>query len=249
VLGLPVLNSQAVVLVVAVITFISTMAGGLFALRTTAHIGIVIALGAGVRIGAAFFDLAPESARELGSLDSAMLWAGIGFLAFYILERLTLLHVGHEHGQVLDRHEHVGILGAGGMSVHSFLDGVAIGAAFHAGIEIGLIVALVVVLHDFSDGIGTVSVLLANRASRRTAFRWLVADALAPMLGALVAFAVTIEGDVLGAILGVFVGFFLYVGGAELLPEAHRQERSGWVMIATVAGAIFIYVATHAVTI
>ena len=243
------MSNQLIVLVVAVVTFLSTMAGGVFALRTTAHIGIVIALGAGVRIGAAFFDLAPESAKELGSLDSAMLWAGIGFLAFYILERLTLLHVGHEHGQVLDRHEHVGILGAGGMSVHSFLDGVAIGAAFHAGIEIGLIVALVVVLHDFSDGIGTVSILLANHSSRRTAFRWLVADALAPMLGALVAFAVTIEGGVLGAILGIFVGFFLYVGGAELLPEAHRQERSGWVMIATVAGAIFIYVATHAVTI
>ena len=243
------MSNQLIVLVVAVVTFLSTMAGGVFALRTTAHIGIVIALGAGVRIGAAFFDLAPESAKELGSLDSAMLWAGIGFLAFYILERLTLLHVGHEHGQVLDRHEHVGILGAGGMSVHSFLDGVAIGAAFHAGIEIGLIVALVVVLHDFSDGIGTVSILLANHSSRRTAFRWLVADALAPMLGALVAFAVTIEGGVLGAILGIFVGFFLYVGGAELLPEAHRQERSGWVMIATVAGAIFIYVATRAVTI
>jgi len=36
----------------------------------------------GVRIGAAFFDLAPESARELDSLDTAMLWAGVGFLAY-----------------------------------------------------------------------------------------------------------------------------------------------------------------------
>lgn len=241
--------NTGLILLVALTTFLSTMAGGLFALRTTTHIGVVIALGAGVRIGAAFFDLAPESARELGSLDSAMLWAGIGFLAFYTLERLTLLHVGHEHGQVLDRHEHVGILGAGGMSVHSFLDGVAIGAAFHAGTEIGLIVAVVVVLHDFSDGIGTVSILIANGGSRRTAFRWLVADAAAPVVGALVAFAVTIEGQVLGAILGVFVGFFLYVGGAELLPEAHRQERSGWVMIATIAGAIFIYAATRVVAI
>ena len=238
-----------IVLLIAVTTFVSTMAGGLVALRTTTHIGVVIALGAGVRIGAAFFDLAPESARLLGSIDSAMLWAGIGFLAFYILERLTLLHVGHEHGQVLDRHEHVGILGAGGMSVHSFLDGVAIGAAFHAGIEVGLVVAVVVVLHDFSDGIGTVAILLANDATRRTAFRWLVADAVAPMAGALLAFALVIEGDALGALLGIFVGFFLYVGGAELLPEAHRKERSGWVMIATVVGAVFIYAATRVVTI
>jgi ZIP family zinc transporter len=243
------MNTVLLVPIVAFTTFLSTMAGGIVALRTTTHIGMVIALGAGVRIGAAFFDLAPESARELDSLDSAMLWAGLGFLAFYILERLTLLHVGHEHGQVLDRHEHVGMLGAGGMSVHSFLDGIAIGAAFHAGTEIGLIVALVVVLHDFSDGIGTVSILLANAASRRTAFRWLVADAVAPMLGALVAFAITIEGPALGAILGIFVGFFLYVGGAELLPEAHRKESSGWVMVATVLGAAFIYVATRVVTL
>jgi len=243
------MNTLLLVPLVAFTTFLSTMAGGIVALRTTTHIGMVIALGAGVRIGAAFFDLAPESARELGSLDSAMLWAGLGFLAFYILERLTLLHVGHEHGQVLDRHEHVGILGAGGMSVHSFLDGIAIGAAFHAGIEIGLIVAVVVVLHDFSDGIGTVSILLANGTPRRMAFRWLVADAIAPMLGALVAFAITLEGPALGAILGVFVGFFLYVGGAELLPEAHRKESSGWVMVATVLGAAFIYMATRVVTL
>jgi len=242
-------NTTALVLATAVTTFLSTMAGGLFALRVTTHVGLVIALGAGVRIGAAFFDLAPESARELDSLDSAMLWAGIGFLAFYIPERLTLLHVGHEHGQVLDRHEHVGILGAGGMSVHSFLDGVAVGAAFHAGTQLGLVVALVVVLHDFSDGIGTVSVLIANMASRTTAFRWLVVDAAAPVIGALVTFALTIEGPVLGALLGVFVGFFLYVGGAELLPEAHRQERSGWVMIATIFGALFIYAATRIVVL
>jgi zinc transporter ZupT len=238
-------NTDVVVLLVALTTFAATMAGGVFALRMTSHMGVVIALGAGVRIGAAFFNLAPESARELDSLDTAMLWAGVGFLAFYILERLTLLHVGHEHGQVLDRHEHVGILGAGGMSVHSFLDGVAIGAAFHAGTEIGLVVALVVVLHDFSDGIGTVSVLVANGAQRRTAFRWLVVDAIAPVIGALATFALTVEGPTLGALLGVFVGFFLYVGGAELLPEAHRQDRSSWVMLATVAGAAFIYVATR----
>ena len=241
------MSTQVIVVLIAVATFGATMAGGLVALRATAHIGLIIALGAGVRIGAAFFDLAPESASELGSIDNAMIWAGVGFLAFYILERLTLLHVGHETGQVLDRHEHVGILGAGGMSVHSFLDGVAIGAAFHASTQIGLIVALVVVLHDFSDGIGTVSVLLANAASRRTAFRWLVIDATAPMVGALITFSLTIEGDVLGALLGIFVGFFLYVGGAELLPEAHRKERSGWVMIATVIGAFFIYGATRVV--
>src|SRR3972149_2521952 len=59
---------------------------------------------------------------------------------------------------------HVGLIGAGAMSVHSLLDGVAMAAAFQASPELGLIVSLVVVIHRFSDGIGIVSLLLANRA-------------------------------------------------------------------------------------
>lgn len=238
-----------IVLAVAATTFVSTLVGGLFALRTNAHVGTVIALGAGVRVGAAFFDLGPEAAKETGSVESALIFAALGFLAFYLLERITLIHVGHEAGMPVDRHEHVGTLGAGGMSVHSLLDGLAIGAAFHAGTELGLIIAVVVVLHDFSDGIGTVSVLLANDAPRSVAFRWLIVDAVAPVVGALAAFAITIQGPALGALLGLFMGFFLYVAGAELLPEAHRKE-SGWLVVAaTVVGAVFIFSVTQVVTI
>ena len=236
------------VFAVVAATFLSTLAGGIVALRSTRQLGLVIALGAGVRIGAAFFDLAPESARTLGSIDNAMLFAGIGFLAFYLLERITLLHVGHEAGHPVERHEHVGALGAGGMSVHSFLDGVAVGASFHASVELGIIVAVVVVLHDFSDGIATVSVLLANEATRATAFRWLLIDATAPVVGALAAYFVTIDDSVLGALLGTFVGFFLYVGAAELLPEAHRKGRGDLVMGGTVVGAAFIFGVTRLVT-
>ena len=228
-------------------TFLSTLVGGIVALRSTKQLGFIIALGAGVRIGAAFFDLAPESAKAIGSFDDAMLFAGIGFLAFYLLERITLLHVGHEAGHPVERHEHVGAIRAGGMSVHSFLDGIAVGASFHASVELGIIVAVVVVLHDFSDGIATVSVLLANGATRAVAFRWLLIDAAAPVLGAIAALFLTIEGPVLGAILGTFVGFFLYVGAAELLPEAHRKGRGDLVMVGTVAGAAFIFVVTRLV--
>lgn len=238
-----------IVLAVAATTFVSTLLGGLVALRAGPRVGTIIALGAGVRVGAAFFDLGPEAAKEMGSVESAMVFAALGFLVFYLLERVTLIHVGHEAGMPVDRHEHVGTLGAGGMSVHSFMDGLAIGAAFHAGTELGLLIAVVVILHDFSDGIGTVSVLLANGAPRSTALRWLLVDAAAPVVGALAAFAIRIEGAALGALLGLFMGFFLYVAGAELLPEAHRKEQ-GWVVLAaTFVGALFIYGATQVLAI
>lgn len=229
------------VLLVAAAAFAATFAGGLWALRSTRWLGFTIALGAGVRIGAAFFDLAPEAAAQLGSVQTAMLFAAAGFLVFYLVEHLTLLHVGHEAGMALERHEHVGVVGAGGMSIHSFLDGIAVGAAFHVGAELGLLVAVVVVVHDFSDGIGTVTVLLANGARPHVAFRWLLIDAAAPVVGALAAFVIVIPSPVLGALLGLFAGFFVYVGAAELLPEAHRKDRSPWVMVATLAGAALIY--------
>ena len=58
----------------------------------------------------------------------------------------------------------------------------------------------------------------------------------------------TVEGPVLGALLGTFVGFFLYVGAAELLPEAHRKERGGIVMAATVVGVAFMSAVTRVAT-
>lgn len=224
----------------------SALIGGVMALRLVRQVGYVIAVGAGIRIGAAFFDLLPESIDLLGAIQVAMLFAALGFLAFYVIEKLTLLHLGHETAAELDHadaaHRHVGLIGAGAMSVHSLLDGVALGAAFQASAELGLVVGLVVVIHRFSDGIGIVSLLLANRVPRAMAMRWVFIVSLAPVLGALVTVLVPIPDPVLGALLATFAGFFLYVGAAELLPEAHRAEGSRWVIAATLAGAAGILV-------
>lgn len=226
--------------------FLSALAGGLVALRAARWIGLVIAVGAGIRIGAAFFDLIPESVEHLGgSVQGAMIAAAIGFLAFYVLEKATLLHVGHETATELDHatvaHRHVGTAGATGMSLHSFLDGVALAAALQVGEAIGLIIAVVVIVHRFSDGIGIVSLLFASRVPTLIAYRWLGLVAVAPVLGIILAGFVTIPEGFLGAMLGLFAGFFLYIGAAELLPEAHRSDRSTWVIVATLVGATAIY--------
>jgi hypothetical protein len=77
--------------------FVSAFAGGLVAIRAARQVGMIIAIGAGIRIGAAFFDLIPEAETLLnGSLDTVMLATAVGFLAFYGIEKLTTVHVGHE---------------------------------------------------------------------------------------------------------------------------------------------------------
>lgn len=230
---------------VALAAFVSALAGGVVALRAVHAVGIIIAIGAGIRIGAAFFDLIPEAIEQTGDLESAMIATAIGFLAFYSIEKLTALHVGHETAAELDHddaaHRHVGLLGAVGMGFHSFLDGVALAAALAVGGALGLVIAVVVVVHRFSDGIGVVSLLLASRMARAEAFRWVIVIAIAPVLGVVVGLLIPVSESTLGFLLAVFAGFFLYIGAAELLPEAHRNDRSRWVVAATLGGVVAIW--------
>lgn len=230
---------------VSLAAFASAMAGGWLAIRAVRYVGMIIAVGAGIRIGAAFFDLIPEAVEHLGSLDDAMLWTAAGFLAFYAVDKVTNLHVGHETAAELDHdtsaHQHIGVVGAAGMAIHSFLDGVALAAGLAVGGGIGTIIATVVVVHRFSDGIGVVSFLAAAGAPRTTTFRWVTLVAVAPVLGVLLGAFVSVPDGALGAILGFFAGFFLYVGAAELLPEAHRRGRSRYIVLATLGGAAAIY--------
>jgi ZIP family zinc transporter len=226
--------------------FISALAGGMIALRSVTHVGLIIAVGAGIRIGAAYFDLIPESVEHLGgSLDLAMVFTALGFLAFYAIEKLTALHVGHETATELEhgdsQHRHIGFIGSVGMSLHSFLDGVALAAGLAIGGGLGLVIGAVVVMHRFSDGIGIVSFLLASRTPRPEIYRWVLLVALAPIVGVVVGLLLPVPDMVLGGMLAVFAGFFLYIGAAELLPEAHRSDRSRWVVAATLMGVVAIY--------
>lgn len=236
---------QLTAVLVSIGALVSALAGGMLAMRAAGAVGIVIALGAGIRIGAAFFDLMPESVEQLGSLDVAMLCTAVGFLAFYAVEKLTALHVGHEAATEIDHgeaaHRHIGIIGATGMSLHSFLDGVALAAGLVIGGGLGLVIAVVVIVHRFSDGIGIVSFMLASRTPIRETYWWVSIVAIAPVLGVFLGILVPVPEPVLGGMLAVFAGFFLYIGAAELLPEAHRAERSRWLVLATLAGVAGIY--------
>lgn len=231
--------------IVSLTAFLSALVGGMLAMRAVGNVGLVIAVGAGIRIGAAFFDLIPEGIEHLGSLDQAMIFTAVGFLAFYAVEKITALHVGHETASELDHgaaeHHHIGLIGALGMSLHSFLDGVALAAGLIVGGGLGLVIAVVVVVHRFSDGIGVVSLLLASHRPHDEILRWVALVALAPVVGVVVGLIVPVPDVVLGAMLAVFAGFFLYIGAAELLPEAHRSDRSQWVVVATLTGVVAIY--------
>ena len=164
-------------IIIALAAFSSTLAGGLLALGLRDKLHLILGFSAGAVIGVAFFDLLPES-LALGSrfhgAGVLMSVTALGFLAYLVLDRILLFH-----GDSLPR----GAVGAGVLCVHSLLDGVAVGLAFQASKSVGIIVAIAVLTHDFSDGINTMNIVLKNQGDRSRAMRWLLLDAAAPVAG------------------------------------------------------------------
>ncbi len=206
--------------------------GGFAVLRQRDRVHLWMGLAAGALIGVAFFETMPE-ALELGRTGPVLLVAAVGTLTFAVLERSVF---GHLHTQDTACSPHAGHVGAGAITTHALLDGLAIGIAFQAGSEVGLLVAIAVLLHAFSDGLNTVTVILRHGHTRGKAIAWLAADATAPVLGASLGLFIAMPDPVLAGLLAFFAGMFLYMGAGSLLPEAHRAGRD---RVLVIAAAVF----------
>lgn len=222
----------------ALLAFAMTLAGGVFAFRYQRYLHAIMAFSAGLLIGVVFLDLVPEIteiAHEAG-IDPRRLMVTLiaGFVAIFLLEKLTIIHSEKTH-DAPGHHHSVGLAGAIGLSFHSFLDGLAIGVGFQAGSEVGFVVLLAVLAHDFADGLNTVTFMLATRNSRWRTISLLVVDAVAPVAGALLANVLQIEPWMLAYQLAFFAGFLLYLGASDLLPHVHERPRFA-LIFSTLAG-------------
>ena len=224
-------------LIIAAAAFFCTLLGGLLALRLRDKLHLILGFSAGAVIGVAFFDLLPE-ALSFGSQShtpaAILSWTALGFLCYLVLDRILLFH-----GATAPR----GRIAAAVLCVHSLLDGVAIGLAFQASHEVGIIVAIAVLTHDFSDGINTMNVVLKNRGDRGQGLRWLLLDAAAPVVGVASTYFFTLPGGSFGTVLGLLAGFFLYIGASDLIPESYHAHPKFLTTAMTLAGAAMLYLA------
>ena len=215
------------------LTVVSTLLGGAVAFRLQRELQTVIALTGGIVVAVALFDVLPESMEAVGDPQSVGALVGVGFVAFFLAERLIVLH-HREEPHVVHAHAPVGVLGAAGLSLHSFIDGLGIGLAFDLSTSTGLLVFLAVITHDFADGLNTVTFVLQQGGGMERARRWLRIDALAPLAGALVGSALDVSEQTLGHLLALYAGFFLYMGATDLLPEAHQHPSPRRVLLTVI---------------
>ncbi|HLI67737.1 MAG TPA: ZIP family metal transporter [Caulobacteraceae bacterium] len=231
-------SSPIVVLLIGLATGAATLVGGAVALRFRSALDLFLGFSSGAVIGVALLDLLPE-ALDIGggahfrSLTIATAVA-VGFALYLAADRAALVLSEGAEG-------HRGHMGPASLTAHSLMDGLGIGFAFQVSTAAGVIVAVAVLAHDFLDGANTVTLSLAGGAATPTARRWLVADALAPLVGIGAARLVAVPASVLALLLAVFAGFFLYIGASELLPRSHDRRPRLSTAAATAIGLGFIY--------
>ncbi|WP_425824848.1 ZIP family metal transporter [Streptomyces fractus] len=220
---------------VSLCTFFVTLAGGLTAGRVTDRRHLVLGLAGGLTLGVVGLDLLPEALEAMGGelhcVPVPLLLFVAGFLLAHAARHLT--------GQRRDRR--VGLVTVAGLVGHSFLDGVAIGAAFQVGGGMGVAVAIAVIAHDFADGFNTYTLAELYGNSRRRALSTLGADALAPVAGAASTLLIAIPQPLLAGYFSLFGGVLLYLAASEILPEAHHDHPAVPTLLCTVGGTAFIW--------
>ena len=166
-----------------------------------------------------------------------------GFLLLHILERSFGSHepVESDYGHDHEHHTISGTIGALAMGGHVFLDGVGLGVAFQVSTALGIAVFLAVVVHAFSDGLNTVSMLVKSGHWTKSSKYLLGVDAIARIGGATLGTYLALNDKYLALYLALFSGFVIYIATSHILPEAHSRHESRWTLLMTGLGVLVMW--------
>lgn len=205
-------------------TLSAGLAAGSLYLRAS-WIPMLVSFAIGALLGAAFLEIIPAAFAKGQTHQAASAILG-GIFAFFVLEKLLLYrHCHTENCEVHDQHDHgrSGALIVVGDTVHNFLDGVLIAAAFLQSTELGVIAAIAIIAHEIPQEVGDFAILLHAGYSRSRALLLNVLSAASSAVGAVAAFfAFDSVPRLLPYFLALAAASFLYVAMADLIPGLHR---------------------------
>jgi len=211
---------------------LSVVGAAALALRAPAkQVPMLISYAIGALLGAVFLEILPHAFEATGSTHrlAAVILGGILF--FFVLEKLVLWR--HCHAEQCEAHDHHGDPndhGRSGMmimvgdTIHNFVDGILIAAAFMADTGLGIVTALAIIAHEIPQEVGDFVILLHSGYSKARAFAFNLISSVATLVGGLLAyFALRSMQDWVPTLLGLAAASMLYVSVADLIPGLHRR--------------------------
>ncbi len=222
---------------------ISAGAAALALLLRASWIPMLVSYAIGALLGATFLEVIPH-AFEHGDPRTAALAILGGILVFFLLEKLLLWRHSHDEpgaaplaGSTAHDHGRSGALIVVGDTIHNFLDGILIAAAFLQSTQLGIITALAIVAHEIPQEVGDFLILLNSGYSRLKAFWLNILSSGATLVGGVLGYLVL--QVLLGwtpVLLGIVAASMIYVAVADLIPGLHRRPE----LRATLAQTVLI---------
>ena len=199
-----------------------------------AWVPMLVSYAIGALLGAAFLGVIPE-AFEVGPPHTAAASILGGIFGFFVLEKLLLWrHCHTEHCEVHDPHQHApsgahdhgrsGLLIMVGDTIHNFVDGVLIAAAFLQSVELGIVAAIAIIAHEIPQEMGDFVILLHSGYSRARAFAINMLSSFATLVGGVLGYyALQVFTGLQPVLLGIVAASMIYVAVADLIPGLHRR--------------------------
>ena len=255
------MNGIPGLLALGALAALANLAGGLLIVSSGANrreaklLKYLVALGAGFMLAAIFIEIIPETVAQWtnGAVGEAAADAIVGasalLLGGYLLIQLVEhtiaphFHFGAEtHPESLIRPS-AAYTAIGGLTIHTFFDGVSIAAAFLVNTKVGLLVFIAIMLHKVPEGFTVASIMLASGRSLRKAAAAALAIGAATFFGVVaVALLKARFANSVAYALPFSAGVTLYVAASDLIPEVnHTEEKNPMVSIIVFAGVAVFY--------
>lgn len=226
------------VAIVSLVSLVGVFTIGISSVRLKTFLIYLLAFSAGALFGDVFFHIIPEIGESGFSLVSSG-WILAGFLLFFVMEKFVYWQ--HCHMPITKSHIHpfayTNLIGDG---FHNFLDGLIIVGGYLVSAPVGIATTLAVIFHEIPQEIGDFGVLLYGGFTKGKALFLNFVSALLAVAGAVVGLVLSSHIDSFAQILlPLAAGGFIYIAGADLIPELHKEvglRKSFLQLIALLAG-------------
>ena len=188
-----------------------------------------VSFAVGTLLGAAFLEIIPHAYELSRDLHQISLIVLVGILVFFILEKLLVwrhCHVSHceNHSPVANHDVKKGSILIIGDCFHNFIDGILIASAFIVDINLGLITALAIIVHEIPQEISNFSILINSGYSLSRTLLMNVITGFAMIIGAILAYFVLNDLEFLIPIILAFAASsMIYVAISDLIPSLHKK--------------------------
>jgi zinc transporter ZupT len=207
--------------------------------RSSGPLAALTQVGAGILIAVALLEFVPVTLDTM----RPRVWAAplilLGYLLVHVVEYTIVPYwLGKsEKPQTLKSSAPYSLVMA--LIVHSFFDGVAIGAAALLSTTFGGLVFAAILMHKFPVGATLASVVLSAGGSRRAAVGSAALVGASTVVGALL--IRPLHAAQAGVAVGIGGGVMLYVAATELIPAGSAQKK-GLASVYVLSGVVLFAV-------